>query len=585
MRPQKQPQVNTSTPSSDTAAVLVTGPSCAAPRIGDDVGVVKVEPERYETVQVPDSSTNGGRALLNIFSGLMGNGSPPQSPVELQEFPEGAVKIVSSPPPKPGSQTVDFDDCREYSYTTDDQDDNDNSIHNIHNHMAPSLIPADDAESQALTMRAFVLGKSYHPVQDYNLRRTDESNLFWFTYRCDFPEIAPYGITSDAGWGCMLRSAQMLLGQALRIHFKASRDWKPAPMYSQRRQDPFLRSMFTWFADFPSTTQNFYSLHNMVAAGIKYDKLPGEWYGPQTACYVLRDLVEMHERYQLAHIAPQLLLQQSSAANQPSPANPLSATSTTGPPTPRRIFRVHVAAQGTVYRDSIQALMTKESKKRHDEETAKKHQANPQAHPLDLEWEEELVETVGTVEWDTGLLLLIPARLGLDTFNPDYVKTVANYFSFPQSVGCLGGRVRGARWFYGAVSDGSKVFGLDPHTVQNAPQSRPARINGRLGTTIDLTDEYLRSCHTTYHEVLQLHKMDPSIALGFYCRNQDDLEHLFSLVDHYHTQEGGPRIFAVADAAPNYASRSDVMGGSMMDAPSDESHGGDSEDDDDFVML
>ncbi|KAH8077569.1 hypothetical protein JL720_9951 [Aureococcus anophagefferens] len=41
------------------------------------------------------------------------------------------------------------------------------------------------------------------------------AELLWFTYRCGFEELAPYGFTDDAGWGCMLRSAQMLLGNAL----------------------------------------------------------------------------------------------------------------------------------------------------------------------------------------------------------------------------------------------------------------------------------------------------------------------------------------------------------------------------------
>ena len=310
----------------------------------------------------------------------------------------------------------------------------------------------------------------------------------------------------------------------------------------------------------------------MVAAGLRYDKLPGEWYGPGTACYVLRDLVEMHERQQDGN--KDLLEQQQHHQQQ------------------RRIFRVHVASQGTVYKDAIQDLMARESRAKIAEETEKKHRMKPQAHPLDLDWEEELVEAIGTVEWDTALLLLVPVRLGLERFNRDYVEAVAHTFSFPQSVGVLGGRVRGARWFYGAVSDGSKVFALDPHTVQTAPGRRCARINGKMASTVDLGDDYVMSCQcTNYPEVLSLEKMDPSIALGFYCRDQIDLEHLFRLIQEWKDQNPGrPELFSVADASPNYASNvssavGDMMSGSSSFVDAENSDDSIASEDDDFIML
>lgn len=40
----------------------------------------------------------------------------------------------------------------------------------------------------------------------------------WITYRSGFPRMDPYGYTDDSGWGCMLRSAQMLMTQALQRH-------------------------------------------------------------------------------------------------------------------------------------------------------------------------------------------------------------------------------------------------------------------------------------------------------------------------------------------------------------------------------
>lgn len=49
-------------------------------------------------------------------------------------------------------------------------------------------------------------------------RRLDVFSTMWITYRSGFPKMEPYGYTDDSGWGCMLRSAQMLMIQALQRH-------------------------------------------------------------------------------------------------------------------------------------------------------------------------------------------------------------------------------------------------------------------------------------------------------------------------------------------------------------------------------
>ena len=52
---------------------------------------------------------------------------------------------------------------------------------------------------------SFILGKRYARQRDSDERVAMERSLFWFTYRAGFTEIEPYGYTSDAGWGCMVR--------------------------------------------------------------------------------------------------------------------------------------------------------------------------------------------------------------------------------------------------------------------------------------------------------------------------------------------------------------------------------------------
>lgn len=568
-------------------AVLVTGPRISHEASGMD-SIAVVENESYQNVNVSGttgiSTVNPLRRFLESSLGMTSHSSTKER--EMDELNNGG-RLVQIKSPIVKRDVVDsFDICREYSYSGDDDDQG--QLSKLYfNDTSSTLSPSNAAILSKMShVGTYVLGKTYHPIHDYNIRRMDESSLFWFTYRCDFPCIEPYGITSDAGWGCMLRALQMMCGQAIRLHYK-SRDWRPPSGPQQRRLDPFVRSILTWFADFPSSKESIYSLHNMVATGFsKYDKLPGEWYGPGTACYVLRDIVAMHERNQ----------KNDRTANQQQIQLP-----------PKPIFRVHVAAGGTVYRDTIEETMTRDHVATAEHEKQINEDNHPeQSHSLDAQWvSDDLLDPLSLaykdslrgreVPWDTSLLLLIPLRLGLKSFNNDYIEAVSFTFSLPQSVGVLGGRPRGARWFYGALSDGSKIFGLDPHTVQAAPKRRTALMNGVQSSIVDLSDDYMRSVHTTYPEVFSLSKMDPSIALGFYCRGRDDLESVFASIQSWkRSHPKSPDLFTVADQMPQYSVHptslelsaiEDKNSSIEADEEDNDDEDGNATDDDEFIML
>ncbi|KOB77265.1 Uncharacterized protein OBRU01_04472 [Operophtera brumata] len=128
----------------------------------------------------------------------------------------------------------------------------------------------------------WVLGKKYSAVQDLDRIRRDITSVIWCTYRKGFVPIGDEGLTSDKGWGCMLRCGQMVLGVALvRVHLCSDWVWTP-----ETRDPTYLKII----QRFEERKQAPYSIHQVALMGASEGKEVGQWFGPNTVAQVLRKL-------------------------------------------------------------------------------------------------------------------------------------------------------------------------------------------------------------------------------------------------------------------------------------------------------
>lgn len=324
-----------------------------------------------------------------------------------------------------------------------------------------------------------MLGKTYELTDpgDRELFRRSFSSLLWLTYRRGFPPLPGCSLSTDSGWGCMLRTGQMLLAHGLLLHLMPP-DWSWTPnlhsvkddldlqdSHTFSSSDPRQRSsnlsrqlslgslldrpmegthrrVVSWFADQPSAP---FGIHKLVDLGKSSGKRAGDWYGPSIVAHILRKAVNK------------------------------------SPDVPR--LSVYVAQDCTVYKEDVSSL---------------------------CEWPGSDSATF----W-TSVIILVPVRLGGQELNPNYIPCVKKLLGLHCCIGIIGGKPKHSLFFVG-YQDNNLLY-LDPHYCQPT-------VNVRKGNFP------LESFHCKHPKKMPFSRMDPSCTVGFYAKNPNDFETLCTVV-------------------------------------------------------
>ncbi|CAJ0633565.1 8993_t:CDS:10 [Entrophospora sp. SA101] len=379
----------------------------------------------------------------------------------------------------------------------------------------------------------------------------DFTSRVWCTYRHNFPQIKPTTYTNDGGWGCMLRSSQSLLANALFIQF-LGRDWRRVHK-GEKTWDKYVE-IIRWFVDdmssnCPFSVHPFYEdftsrvwctyRHNFPQIKPTTYTNDGGWGCMLRSSQSLlanalfiqflgRDWRRVHKGEKTWDKYVEIIrwFVDDMSSNCPFSVHRIALLGKQlgknigewfGPYIASQVVKalvenfsdaqlnVYIATDGVVYKNDVY-------------KTAQNNLLNKDFQ---------------------SILILISIRLGINNLNPIYNEALKSYLQFPQSVGIAGGKPSSSYYFIG--SQGDEFFYLDPHYSRAALE---------LKSIDEFTEEEMSTYHCETLRKIPISQLDPSMILGFYCRNSEDFEDFCQRIEKIN--ETQKAAFSIAQEAPVY---------------------------------
>jgi cysteine protease ATG4 len=306
------------------------------------------------------------------------------------------------------------------------------------------------------------------------------SKILFFSYKRNFYPINERNnrtFTSDSGWGCMLRSSQMIFSRALYLYYykklKYDKIVSLLLVLNLFYDNPFnfekMPDNFTYFMNyflkmkFEEDKQKFvyihkifppFSIQSICYFSEIYKKKAGDWFSDINMVNIFKLISENYNVFN----------------NEIKIITCLSS-----------LNLMDVLKEGF---EKVENIKNEEEKK-------------------DYFFHENVYYKFSKV-----LIIFISVRIGLNVINEMYYSGIRKLFTCKQNIGIIGGESFKAHYFIGYNKDGNLLF-LDPHITKESFN------NNEINDYNNLINDYLvKNIHQ-----LKISQMTTAFTIGFFIKN------------------------------------------------------------------
>lgn len=322
-----------------------------------------------------------------------------------------------------------------------------------------------------------VLGQFYSPEGSESFPGSgfmdfcrDYYTRLWITYRTKMPPLLESQMTNDCGWGCMIRTTQMAVAQAIVVN-RLSRKWRyfmrKLPSRSkeheiQLRSDPYYEvqlEILKLFEDCPSAPLGIHRLLEISSEQNPDNVSIARWYAPSEVISLVRKALKLS-------------------------CSPLTSD-----------LSLLLAVDGIVVV--------------HEAERECRH-------------------------WSKRLLLFVPLRLGANHVNPVYINHIRHMLSLETCLGILGGKPNHSLYFIGHYGqdviylDPHVAHEYVPISSWEDISSLEIRDEE---TKVKLRKHPINTFHSRSYSKMSIKHLDPSCVVGFIFKTRTELDESFRVLN------------------------------------------------------